>query len=171
MDARKYYNAIARGYDELYGEEQIKKLEFALNKGLSFSGKKVIDVGCGTGIITEKIVSLGAVEVVGLDISEKMIEIARKRVPSAKFIVSDALNIPYPDCHFDLCVSFTVMQDIPKERWKDFVNECVRVSKEAWISVLKRNKDMKEIFEIVGRRPEKFWEEEKDILMVFKNFC
>ncbi len=171
MNARKYYNAIARGYDELYGEEQIKKLEFALNKGLSFSGKRVIDVGCGTGIITERIVALGAVEVAGIDIAEKMIEIARERVPSAEFIVSDALNIPYSNCYFDLCVSFTVMQDIPKSLWKSFVDECIRVSEEAWISILKRNKETKEIFEIIGRVPFQFWEEEKDILMVFKNSC
>ena len=168
-DVREYYNTIARGYDELYGNEQIAKLMFAVSKGLNFLGKKVIDVGCGSGIITEKILEMEAREVVGIDISEELIKIAKRRVKDAKFIVADALKIPFENKYFDLCVSFTVMQDIPKERWKKFVDECIRVAREAWITVLKRNKSVEEIISIIQRVPDEIWEEEKDYVIVFRD--
>ena len=45
-----------------------------------FSGEKVLDLGCGYGVYTDYFRSIGA-DVVGIDGSEKMIEIARNRYP------------------------------------------------------------------------------------------
>lgn len=43
---QEYYNEIAKGYDELYGEEQLKKL--ALIKNNVPNPKSLLDIGCGT---------------------------------------------------------------------------------------------------------------------------
>ncbi|MEM1236064.1 MAG: magnesium protoporphyrin IX methyltransferase [Pseudomonadota bacterium] len=44
-------------------------------------GKRILDAGCGTGAASEALASLGA-EVVGVDISPSLIDIARERLPA-----------------------------------------------------------------------------------------
>jgi len=54
----------------------------------------VIDVGCGTGLVLADVVSCFAWGI-GVDISPKMIEVARrKRIPHARFLVADAFDLP-----------------------------------------------------------------------------
>ncbi|HLS77852.1 MAG TPA: class I SAM-dependent methyltransferase [Nocardia sp.] len=67
------------------------------------SGRTVLDVACGPGLYAEELVARGA-WVVGLDISPRMVELSRKRVPQAHFRVHD-LNEPIswlPDASVDL---------------------------------------------------------------------
>ncbi|HYH90166.1 MAG TPA: class I SAM-dependent methyltransferase [Solirubrobacteraceae bacterium] len=56
-----------------------------------------LDVACGTGYLTQHL----AGEVVGLDQSESMIEIAAARVPAGRFVVGDALPLPFADGSFE----------------------------------------------------------------------
>ena len=49
--------------------------------GLDLAEKRVLDIGCGTGGRTAYLASLGASEVIGVDINEQEIEIAKQRIP------------------------------------------------------------------------------------------
>ena len=53
-----------------------------------FSGEKVLDLGCGYGVYAEYFRSIGG-DVIGVDGSEKMIEIARKRYSDIDFSIMD----------------------------------------------------------------------------------
>ncbi|MGA2872516.1 MAG: class I SAM-dependent methyltransferase [Candidatus Dormibacteria bacterium] len=67
------------------------------------SGDRVLDVCSGTGALTRLLcqrVAPGG-EVVGLDLTEAMIEVARIRAPGVQFVVGDACHLPFPDGHFD----------------------------------------------------------------------
>ena len=56
---------------------------------LSAIKKKALDVGCGTGgRITTALLDAGF-EVTGIDVSEAMLECARKRHPDSRFILGD----------------------------------------------------------------------------------
>lgn len=55
-------------------------------------GDKVLDVGCGGGTKSKYLIQKG-LQVTGIDISEKMIEIARREIPSAEFFVMDMENM------------------------------------------------------------------------------
>ncbi|MGF1470203.1 MAG: class I SAM-dependent methyltransferase [Rubrobacteraceae bacterium] len=57
----------------------------------------VVDLGCGSGI-TAQILSDAGYEVLGVDISADLIEIARSRVPRAEFRVESFLNTNIPEC-------------------------------------------------------------------------
>lgn len=59
------------------------------------SGERILDLGCGTGHLTNEISSAGA-EVIGLDKSQSMIEEARRLYPGLRFEIADAT-----DFHFD----------------------------------------------------------------------
>jgi cyclopropane fatty-acyl-phospholipid synthase-like methyltransferase len=61
------------------------------------SGARVLDLGCGTGDPIAKYIVEKGFRVIGVDQSEKMLEIARKVVPEAEFIQSDMINVQLAD--------------------------------------------------------------------------
>ncbi|MBM4070229.1 MAG: class I SAM-dependent methyltransferase [Planctomycetes bacterium] len=72
------------------------------------TGKKVIDIACGEGFFTRKLLQAGAATVVGVDIAERMIELARAQEVAAplgiEYRVEDARAL-VPQQAFDLAVS------------------------------------------------------------------
>ena len=67
-------------------------------------GQRVLDVACGTGNAAALMVRAGA-STVGLDGAERLVEVARERVPEAEFVVGDAAALPFADAEFDGVVS------------------------------------------------------------------
>jgi trans-aconitate 2-methyltransferase len=59
-------------------------------------GERVLDLGCGTGHLTNRIAETGA-EVVGLDNAPAMIEQARRNYPGLQFEVGDGANFAFPE--------------------------------------------------------------------------
>jgi SAM-dependent methyltransferase len=77
---------------------------------------RVLDVGCGAGQSTRDAARIAARgHVVGVDVSEEMLEVARRRsaaegLSNVAFERADAQTHAFPAAHFDLCVSrFGVM--------------------------------------------------------------
>lgn len=135
----EYYDKLSQGYDLLYGEEQLIKwgeIKHLIRKG------KVLDVGCGTGLITEKLKGF----IVGVDLSIKMLKIAKKRGIN-NLVLAKAEMLPFKNQVFDQAVSITVFQDIPS--LEDAVKEIRRVSKEAIITILNKRR-IKKAERIIG---------------------
>ncbi len=113
---KNYYDSIAKGYDELHGEEQLKKLEL-IGREIKTDSKlkdfikpsyELLDVGCGTGISTG---FFKANEKYGIDPSKELIQIAIKNYPMCEFKVGSAENLPYIDKQFNVVVSLTAIQN------------------------------------------------------------
>jgi SAM-dependent methyltransferase len=65
-------------------------------------GDRVLDVGCGPGVLTQRLVDrLGADAVQGVDPSGSFLEAARERLPQVQFRLGDAEELDYPDDAFD----------------------------------------------------------------------
>src|SRR5262245_66492478 len=62
-----------------------------------FSRGTVVDLGCGSGILAEHL-SRDGYNVIGVDISESMITIARQRAPQAQFFVESFTAAEIPPC-------------------------------------------------------------------------
>jgi ubiquinone/menaquinone biosynthesis C-methylase UbiE len=62
----------------------------------------VLDVGCGTGAITAELARRTSGEVVGIDIDPEMLDFADQHDDGARYEQGDALDLPYPDGHFDI---------------------------------------------------------------------
>jgi SAM-dependent methyltransferase len=68
-------------------------------------GHSVLDVGCGVGAFLRLVADRGA-RPFGLDASEALTEIARRRAPEADVRVGDMEALPYDDDTFDLVTGF-----------------------------------------------------------------
>jgi SAM-dependent methyltransferase len=73
-------------------------------------GERLLEVGCGTGHWS-KFFSARGCEVVGIDISERMITIARnKNIAHSSFHVMDGQSMPFADNSFDMAVAITTLE-------------------------------------------------------------
>jgi demethylmenaquinone methyltransferase/2-methoxy-6-polyprenyl-1,4-benzoquinol methylase len=63
-------------------------------------GSRALDVATGTGDLAIELAGRGAT-VVGLDFSERMLELARAKAPGIEFVQGNALELAYPDAFFD----------------------------------------------------------------------
>jgi demethylmenaquinone methyltransferase/2-methoxy-6-polyprenyl-1,4-benzoquinol methylase len=64
------------------------------------AGDRTLDACCGTGDLAIEARAHGA-DVVGLDFSERMLELARKKAPEIEFVQGDMLALPFDDASFD----------------------------------------------------------------------
>jgi len=81
------------------------------------AGARWLDVGCGTGALTQTILADAApVQVLGVDRTDGYVALARERVadPRASFLVGDAQALPAADGAFDAAVSGLVLNFVPR---------------------------------------------------------
>lgn len=96
-------------------------------------GKRILDVGTGTGVLVHALAPLvdPGGEVVGVDLSNVMLEEARSRVPSGienlRFERQDAQALSFEDNTFDAAMSSIVFQHLPDP--EAALDEMVRVTK------------------------------------------
>ncbi|NIO72449.1 MAG: methyltransferase domain-containing protein, partial [Anaerolineae bacterium] len=64
--------------------------------------ERVLDVGCGTGVITEEMAARCKGQVIGVDVDAAMVEFAQDRDDQAEYRVGDAHQLDFPDGHFDV---------------------------------------------------------------------
>ncbi len=103
----EYHQKRAQEADNLYNLYlDLPTIEELIGKGLE--NKKILDLGCGSGILVKKLVDSGG-KVSGIDFSETMINIAKKNNPTVNFTVGEIERTPYKDRYFDLVVSGLVM--------------------------------------------------------------
>ena len=109
---RSYYDMIAAEYDWKYQNAQLvymRRIEWQLLEQHLWEGH-ILDVGCGTGNQTLWLASRGN-EVIGLDISPTIIQIARKKITQeglggqVSFVVGDAGYLPFRVETFDSLIS------------------------------------------------------------------
>ncbi len=99
-------------------------------------GKRILDVGCGTGYGSAYLAAQGALSVEGIDVSVEGIAYARKHfhLGNLTYQVADATRIPFSDDLFDLCVSFEVIEHIENDR--AYLKEMKRVLNQNGVLIL-----------------------------------
>ncbi len=74
------------------------------------SGDRVLDVGCGTGLLTAELASVvGGDHVAAVDPSEPFVDASRRRVPAADVRLAVAEDLPFDDGGFDCALSQLVV--------------------------------------------------------------
>lgn len=119
------YDAIGARYDEAFPHKdgQLAVVATMLER-IGGPGARVLDVGAGTGLPTARQLVDAGCRVTGLDISSRMLEIARKNVPEAEFVHGDVvdlagladLSIAGERIRYEAVTSFFALLHLPRER-------------------------------------------------------
>lgn len=77
------------------------------------AGKRVLDAGCGPGLYSEELLARGA-DLVAVDASAKMVELAEKRLGARARVLKADLNepLPFASAEFDLVVCALVIHHV-----------------------------------------------------------
>lgn len=149
-EIRAFYNKLARFYDVLADRSEAPMREKTLRRLNPQRGEWALEIGFGTGTALPKLAQAvgGAGHVFGVDIAERMAEVARERVIAAglwhrvTLVLGDAAALPFRDSVFDaLLMTFTLelfdTPEIPR-----VLAECRRVLKPGGrLGVLSLSKD------------------------------
>jgi ubiquinone/menaquinone biosynthesis C-methylase UbiE len=103
-NAKSYESFVGR-WSRLVAEKFIDWLEIP-------SGQAWLDVGAGTGILSQLILQKASpIKVLGIDSSEQLIEFARQQIQEERleFRIGDALNLPIEEPQFDVAVAGLVL--------------------------------------------------------------
>jgi ubiquinone/menaquinone biosynthesis C-methylase UbiE len=96
------FDRVAPQWDSMRGPDSLAPFEAALD-AVDAPVTDVLDLGTGTGSGAAIVVRrFPDARVVGVDLSEEMLERARVNVPGAEFRRADASSLPFPDESFDL---------------------------------------------------------------------
>lgn len=135
---KKYYDknaakwAVERSSVE-YSLDTFIEYQKLLPKG------KVIDLGCGACRDAGLFIPAGY-DYTGIDLSDGMIEQAKKLYPTAKLLVMDICDLKFPDESFDGIWSYAAYLHIPKKDINHAISEANRILKVGGIGyiVIKR---------------------------------
>src|SRR3989338_2149031 len=136
-----YYDSISKGYDELYREEQIKKLKIIKSKIKVRKNSKLLDIGCGSGLSTD----FGCFAV-GIDPSLGLLKNNKNKMK----IKGAAEMLPFKDGSFDWIISVTAVHNF--DGAEKSINEAKRAGKDNFVfSVLKKSKKFDMISGIIHK--------------------
>ncbi|PHQ49618.1 hypothetical protein BLA24_26730 [Streptomyces cinnamoneus] len=129
---RTFYDAVAVDYADRYRDQlAAKPLERAMLAGFADlvrggGGGPVADLGCGEGRVTAHLHALG-LSVRGIDLSPRMIELARRDRPGLRFDVGSMLALDLPDGALAGALAWYSIIHTPQERLPDLFAELHRV--------------------------------------------
>ena len=155
---QRYFDGVAEGYDHRFHlslEGARARARFIRAQAqLPLPARRALDLGCGTGNLTMAlIVERLAEQCVGLDISGKMIALAREKArafPQCGFIEGSATQLPFPNASFDVCVGDAVLHHLV--RVQDCLSEVFRVlTPQGFASCNEPSRDGYAFFELIIR--------------------
>lgn len=100
------------GYDTAFGAVARQTVEVMLDAARVTSGRRVLDVCCGPGMLADGASKRGA-EATGLDFSVQAVELASRLAPKARFQQGNAQSLPFPDASFDSVLCGYGMMHLP----------------------------------------------------------
>ena len=127
----RHYNENAEGYNShvtdptdsifhAYYEKPAIRAELP-----SLDGLEVISIGCGSGVDARWLADNGAKKVVGIDISEGLLNIAKKNNPDIEFHEMDMEKLGFEDESFDLAYSSLAIHYV--DNWTQPLKEAYRI--------------------------------------------
>jgi SAM-dependent methyltransferase len=104
------FNVSADSYDRFMGRfSRLLAPQMADLAGIR-AGQQALDVGCGTGALTQVLVDrLGGANVSGVDPSESFVAASRERFPGARIERGSAETLPFEDGSFDVAIAQLVV--------------------------------------------------------------
>lgn len=127
--ASEFYDDIIDLHTEEFNFESIqyKKWLELLSSKLA-KGDTVLDLGCGNGRALKVLFEKGF-RVIGVDVSDKMLDMAKKHVPNGKFHKKDFTGLDFEPKSFNAIISFFAFNHIPKNDFRKVMKSCSKFLK------------------------------------------
>ncbi|WP_307852004.1 class I SAM-dependent methyltransferase [Streptomyces sp. b94] len=130
------FDALGAEYEKAFAGSKTHRRSLEWLLGRLAPGSKVLDVGSGTGRPTAETLADAGHDVLGVDVSPVMVDLATRRVPAATFQCADVRDVPFADGSFDaVCVYFSLLQ-LDRREQADLVRLLVRALRPAGYMVL-----------------------------------
>lgn len=131
-------------------------------------GKKILDLGCGSGDHSEYFSKKG-LDVISADLSDSMIKICKEKGLNA--VKVDIENLEFPNNSFDGIWAVTSLLHVPKKKFSEVVKKLHDILKERGILYISLKEGMDEGFieDNFGKRYFVFWKED-ELTDKFKNY-
>ncbi|MBW3086197.1 Trans-aconitate 2-methyltransferase [Austwickia sp. TVS 96-490-7B] len=135
MLARESYDRVAQSYAQMTRSAPMDNAAMAGDyamltelaaRTISDGVATIVDIGCGPGWWTQFLAARG-VQVMGVDLSPVMIDIARENVPQARFEMGSVLDIPVPSESADGVCCMYVLHHLPDAELGRAVSELARI--------------------------------------------
>ncbi|MFB6242057.1 MAG: class I SAM-dependent methyltransferase [Candidatus Nanosalina sp.] len=128
------YENTAEWYEDTHNDIEVmkKQADRFLDR---VSGEKILDVGCGPGRDAEYFSEKG-MNVTGIDLTERFLEIASEKVPEANFVKMDMREIEFKENSFDGIWCCASLLHIPKEEASEVLKQFHDVLEEEGIIFL-----------------------------------
>lgn len=113
---RQLFATIADRYDLItrvlsYGQDARWKARLVAMAEVR-AGERALDLACGTGDIAFAVAARGATAL-GLDITHRMLQLARAKSAAAQFITGDMTTLPFRSASFDLVTTGYGLRNVP----------------------------------------------------------
>lgn len=120
------WNKVAQLYQEKFMHLTLYDASYdTFCKMIGNSNAKILDAGCGPGMISKYLLSkFPGYKIDGIDIAPNMVELARKNIPSAEFMVMDLRNISQLNKEYNGIICGFGLPYLSESEAKSFINEC-----------------------------------------------
>lgn len=115
---REGYNKVAKTYSAQRDLFKNDKYLAELTKLLK-PNSTILDIGCGSGIPVDKYLINKGFKVIGIDISDEQIKLAKQNIPEGTFEVTNMSDLKEGYYQVDAIVSFYAIFHIPREEHQE----------------------------------------------------
>ena len=120
---RKIYDAFAKTYEENRGQFDMSDVLDGFYSALKLDNGKLLDLGCGAGEPVARYFTDHNWSVVGVDFSERMIELASKYVPEMPTMHADISEVDFESNQFDAIIASYSLFHISVDKHKDILKK------------------------------------------------
>jgi ubiquinone/menaquinone biosynthesis C-methylase UbiE len=111
-----HFDRVAGRYDQLRSPPGLTILHDTLVKEGDLAGKRVLDIGCGTGAALSVLAREFGCTVAGVDPSPRMLAEARRKLPRVDIRKGVAEALPFANESFEAAMMMTVVQHVERAR-------------------------------------------------------
>lgn len=110
---------LSRWFNTTFRKAVFQRYEIAFQQAGDVTGKKVLDIGCGSGVYSVDFARRGAARVVGVDFSENMLKLARREAEThgaggvCEFVRANFLDADLGG-RFDVAIAMGVFDYLPE---------------------------------------------------------
>ncbi|ACC97810.1 Methyltransferase family protein [Elusimicrobium minutum Pei191] len=103
-----FFDSIACGWDAKERSEVYAKIEQILAKCEITQKAKILDIGCGTGVLFPFLSKYNPGEILSIDLSSKMLEEFKRKHPEANALLADFEDIKLEEDYYDNIIAYNV---------------------------------------------------------------